>query len=429
MKISEVIKYYSRKDVQKHILNLAKNREIAISYNGKFAQRPQTLLFERDIIEHARNGATSFHASEERWNNPMSLVTTSKKNELDRIRIGWDLILDIDCKFLEYSKICAKLIIETLKFHGVNCYSIKFSGNTGFHIGVPFEAFPNKINETEVSKMFPEAPQVIANYIKEMIKERLGEEILKFNNLSEIMKKTGMKYENLIIEEDDKKFFNPYSLITIDTIAISSRHLFRMPYSLNEKSWLVSVPIKEDEIDSFEKELANVNNICTDIEFLSTKNVSKNEAKQLFIEAYDWASRIVKEEIVRSGKIELPENAIPIQCFPPCIKSILKGLSDGRKRSVFILINFLKGAGWEWEKIEREIKEWNLRNPEPLRESYINSQLRWHKKIKQTYTPPNCSNSNYYKDIGVCSPDSFCSNIKNPLVYAIKRYRKIDKSK
>ena len=124
----------------------------------------------------------------------------------------------------------------------------------------------------------------------------------------------------------------------------------------------------------------------------------------------------------------IPKRAIPKQFFPPCIKNILKGLEDGRKRSVFILINFLRSLGWDFDSIEKELYEWNKRNKEPLRENYIASQLKWHKK-NPIYLPPNCDNRNYYLDIGVCQPDPLCKGIKNPVTYSFKSRRRYRKSR
>jgi DNA primase large subunit len=122
--------------------------------------------------------------------------------------------------------------------------------------------------------------------------------------------------------------------------------------------------------------------------------------------------------------------AIPEDYFPPCIKNILQGLSDGRKRSLFILTNFLKNMGWSLDKIENKINEWNSKNVPPLRNSYLRTQLRWHFRQERNLLPPNCDNENFYKDIGVCKPDEFCTDmgekivIKNPVNYPFKRLKK-----
>ena len=138
--------YYSRKEVQKQIVKTAKNREVAILFGEYgFGKRPDILQYENDVAELAEQGATSFHLSEEHWGNPLAIETGMIKSKLDKIRVGWDLVLDIDAPF-EFSRITAKLLIEALQFHDVNNISLKFSGGKGFHIGVPFSSFPEKIH-------------------------------------------------------------------------------------------------------------------------------------------------------------------------------------------------------------------------------------------------------------------------------------------
>ena len=74
---------------------------------------------------------------------------------------------------------------------------------------------------------------------------------------------------------------------------------------------------------------------------------------------------------------------MPEQFFPPCVKLISNGLADGRKRSLFILINFLTSLGWGYKEIEDYLKEWNKKNTEQLRENYFVGQLRYHKAQKK----------------------------------------------
>jgi len=421
MHLSDIIRFYSNDKVKKAIVSLARSREVVTRYNDYVGKRPDSLIYENDIIELARNGATSFHASMERWKNPLLLRQDMKKKELDDLRIGWDLIFDIDSKYLDYTKLCAKLVCDALEFHGIKNYSVKFSGGTGFHIGVPFESFPSEINNQPVKLLFPSGARIIAGYISSMIREQLAEEILSFENIKLIRKRTGKKFNELVKNGE----LDPYQLITIDTVAISSRHLFRMPYTFNEKTWLVSIPIDKKEILSFDVKNAEYKNVEVSKGFLD--KFKKDEAKQLFIQAFDWdMSQEVGKEINELGeKYDIPKTAISKEFFPPCIQNIYKGLEDGRKRALFVLINFLRSVGWDFESIKKEVFEWNKKNNEPLRESYINSQLNWHKRIKGSYLPPGCKNKNYYTDIGVCKPDNFCKNIKNPVVYPFKKMKKM----
>ena len=193
--ISVSLSHYKRRDVQEEIIANSKDREIAVKFNDSFGKRPDVLRHANDILELAKQGATSFHASEELWSSPMQLDTSLRRNELDKIRAGWDLVLDIDCGIFEYSREAAELVINALKFHNIKSISCKFSGNKGFHIGVPYEAFPEKIGNEETKTLFPDAPRKIALYIREMIKKPLGEKIMEIekNDFNAILEKTGKK--------------------------------------------------------------------------------------------------------------------------------------------------------------------------------------------------------------------------------------------
>src|SRR3989344_2630004 len=159
------LKHYQRKEVREEILYNAKDREVAARFGEAFSKRPDVLKYQNDILELAKQGATSFHASEELWKNPLQLSPNLRKHELDALRIGWDLIIDIDCPYWEYSKLIAKFVIDSLKEHKVKSISCKFSGNKGFHIGVPFEAFPKFVGGKETRLRFPDDVRVIAAYL------------------------------------------------------------------------------------------------------------------------------------------------------------------------------------------------------------------------------------------------------------------------
>jgi len=427
--LSVTLSHYKRRDVQEEIVAAAKNREIAIKFGDKFSQRPDTLNNPTDIIELAKQKATSFHASEELWKNPLQLNTDMRKHETDSLRLGWDLVLDIDCSFFEYSRIAADLVIKALKFYDINSVSCKFSGNKGFHIGVPFEAFPETIKNVRTSTMFPDAPRRIAFYIKEMIKKPLGKRIMEFedNNFSNIIEKTKENPNKIRYYEKDDfgnkiAALNAEPFLNIDTILISSRHLFRMPYSLHEKSGLASVPIDPEKVLEFEKALANPEAIkVSKFRFLDKDDVVKNEASGLLTQAIDFTMARGDEVKLEAKKDYEIKSALPDEFFPPCIRLISRGLTDGRKRALFVIINFLTSVGWGYDEIEKYLKEWNKKNTEPVRENYLTAQLRYHKAQKKKILPANCNNVMYYVDIGVCRPDNLCSKIKNPVSYAQRK--------
>ena len=57
------------------------------------------------------------------------------------------------------------------------------------------------------------------------------------------------------IETEDG--IDPFQIVDIDPILISSRHLFRMPYSLNRGTGNVSLPINYRDLEEFEKDHAS----------------------------------------------------------------------------------------------------------------------------------------------------------------------------
>ena len=401
------------------MIEQAKDKEIAVRFKDWFGKRPDVLIYENDILELAKKKAISFHCSEELWMNPLQLRTDIKKQEMDELRRGWDLILDIDCHHFIYSKLAAHILVKILEDLGLKdgAVTCKFSGNKGFHLAVPFEAFPHQINGKQVKNLFPEAPRRIAYYLQDKLRPLLEKAILKIekNNIKNIEKRTGIKAEELVKWKSDEKLeLNVQKFLEIDTILIAPRHLYRMTYSFHEKSGLISVPVDTNNILKFKKEMSEPKNIDLSIPFL-VRDVKEGCANKLFINAFDF---FPKEERSSGPKKEfkLPEEAIREDLFPPCIKNMLNGMDDGRKRTMFTLTNFLRGAGWSIDAIEHKLYEWNKKNVEELREVNLKGQLHQTKKQKEIMPPHNCKR--YYQDLQVCKPDSFCAKIKNPLQYA-----------
>ncbi|MEM4637633.1 MAG: DNA primase small subunit domain-containing protein [Candidatus Woesearchaeota archaeon] len=498
--LSQTLSYYKRKDVQKLILKYSQDKEIAVRYGERLGKRPDVLRYENDILEAAKQGATSFHCSEELWIDPLQISTEMKKNEIENLRKGWDLILDIDCPYWAFSKLSAYVFIKALKDHGINAVTVKFSGSKGFHIAVPFEAFPKKQyyidgRYVDVKDMFPEGPRRIAEYLVDYANKNLifiDEKNIIFGKVSVPINKletdTGTKKEDMIIlkcnkcnstiknissnkvqyicpyceyslEETEKPFmkcpkcnrimekypikkgickcgsdsirkeFDLSKIVAVDTILISSRHLYRMPYSLHEKTGLVSLPFDIKKILKFEKSDAEISKFKPH-PFLDRDSCISGEAEMLFQKAFDFQSEKYKKdylkEIYKNDKREkyadLNAKAIPEEYFPPCIKKISLGLEDGKKRALLILINFLSSCNWSYEQIEDYVLKWNERNsPEKLRDTYIKGQLRYHKTQKEKLPPPNCDNRGYMIDTQFCNPDEFCKKIKNPAQYASRK--------
>lgn len=479
--------YYSRLDVQKAIFEFSKNREISPRYFEGFGKRPDKFQFMGDILGLAKKGATSFHCSEELWEDALKIKTGMDEEESNKLRIGWDLLIDIDCEHgIEYSKLAAKAIIETFKQHGIKNIGIKFSGGKGFHILIPWKAFPKEINGTDTKNLFPEIPRKLVAYVrnysagvlKSILPEELNEKIKSNLRKGFICKKCGdfseefryvefrcekcqifetkklrigtkgkppkcYKCKNKMKFRPLKKFIackrcgidsnsNPenfteeemdiYSLMGLDLILVSPRHLFRMPYSLHEKTALVSTVLDSSELDNFT--FKDADPLRVKIKDFMPKS-EDNEAEGFVMQALDWAKTAgIDKELKKniSGKYQnfksLKLKNLKDSQFPPCIKKILEGVKDGRKRALFALINFFRSVGMEKEELEKKISEWNKKNEISLKKGYINSQLSWVYKRKPLM-PPNCRE--FYQNLGVCNPDKTCSKIKNPLNYVTRK--------
>ncbi|MFH1451863.1 MAG: DNA primase small subunit domain-containing protein [archaeon] len=501
------LSYYARKDVQQAMLEFCKNRETIANFNNKFfAKRPDCFDYPGDIFLSAKKGATSFHCSEELWENPLDIKTDMTPKQYNEIKIGWDLLIDIDSKYMDYSKIAAKLLIQALEHHGIKNYGIKFSGSKGFHILVPFKAFPEIYAEEMTKDHFPEWARFIAGYIFEIIKEPMNNEILKLSNREELEKKGELISEHICPKCKNptiKKFVGKYvcqdkvkckgelesmksnrkEMIcsscygkmdrvsqreinfcenckintanieassssyggikrpgaeefkieettkstedSVDIVLVSSRHLFRAPYSLHEKTAFASIVLEKDEIENFKPTDADTLKIKKFKSFMP--NSVPGEAKELLVQAIDWGTKKEPETKKYTGEsIDIEGLEISEDMFPPVIKKILDGIKDdGRKRALSLLLSFFTTLKFPQDFIEEKITEWNKKNYHPLKDGYIKSQIAWY--IKNPRLPQNYDKP-IYKEFGIRGPPE--PGMKNPITYTIKMAmrarRKID---
>jgi len=190
--------------------------------------------------------------------------------------------------------------------------------------------------------------------------------------------------------------------------------MIRAPFSINEKTGLISIPIDINKLKQFTPKEAKMKNVEVKTNFFQIEKSEPEEAKQLFIQAFDFEQK-QKPKTFKNIDYEIPKIEIQKSFFPQCITQLLSGVKqDGRKRGVFILIGFLQNMGWPYDKINKTLINWNKTNYEPLREGYIISQINWFKRQPKKLLPPNCDHESYYKTMGVkCA---FCT-CKNPVNY------------
>jgi len=189
---------------------------------------------------------------------------------------------------------------------------------------------------------------------------------------------------------EQKEKFATEKLIEADLILVAPRHLFRMPYSLHEKTALSSVVLNKHKIKDFQ---------ITDAKPFKVKvkkfypDAQENEAKELLLQALDYQ----EQKKQNSNNIILPQKTpnkenknfyqnikipnLSEELYPPCIRLLLKGIKDdGRKRALFILLNFFKSLKLNNEEIAEKINKWNEKNYKPLKQGYLQSQFNWYSK-------------------------------------------------
>ncbi len=392
--------YYSRPEIQNAIFEFSKNREVVPRYFEGFGKRPDSLQYPADIFQMVKKGTTSFHCSQELWSDPLKIETGMNEKQLNELRIGWDLLIDIDSKYIDYSRIMADLIIKFLRFHKIKNVGIKFSGSKGFHLILPGKSFPEEVNGIPTKNMFPQWPRIITQYIMEKTKEQLIDKISE------------LERPNKYVRD-----FRASKEVMPDLVLVSPRHLFRTPYSLHEKTSLASFVIDADEIKNFE--LKHAEPMKVKIKNFLPKS-KEGESSELLMQALDWHK---ENNLNQEEKKEFEYKPIKLENlsdknFPPCVQNILCGISDGRKRALFILINLFRSVGMDKDELEKRIDEWNKKNPVPLKQGYIQSQISWSFRSKPIM-PPNCKE--FYQGIAVCTPDELCTKIKNPVNYIVKK--------
>ncbi len=416
MNRQQTLDYYSNEFVIKQLLASSADREIAGAFwDGTYDQRPNILQFPSDIVQMVKKGVTSFHFSVEHWTNPMAITTGT--DNYDRLRKGWDVIIDIDSKMtLDESKIAARLVCELLEKYSLRNYGIKFSGRRGFHIVLPWTMFPKIIDYNDAAKLYPLIPRIVSRFIRKKIKHQLMEELIKSK---------GAKNLFSILDEVPEKI-SPYFFVEIEK-DWGNRHMFRAPYSLNEKTWLVSVPISLNQLKDFDPKEAEPKKVIANTNtYENFFRGEENEAQDLLLEAMDWYTTVKKEKPKQHVHRIVWEKKIAEENFPPCVKNILGGMQDGRKRSIFTLVNFLRMMNWSWPEIEEKIYAWNEKNRPPLPRSIVLSQLRWSQMNQRTTANCPPDGDLFYTDTGICKPDKICTAgsgkivIRNPVVYPFK---------
>ena len=496
--------YYSNPKVLEAMSKFSQDREVVPRYFEGFGKRPDKIQYPSDITGLVNRGATSFHASEELWNEPLSLNSEMMPEEMNGLRKSWDLLIDVDSPFLDCSKIATKLIIAALEHYGIKNYGLKFSGSKGFHIIVSGKAFPKEYGGFETKNMFPEWARTISEFLMKEIRTEYNKQVSEIlTDFDAIKRRTNLSKEDLmevyckisdkpakkgvitnfkcyicnmkigrknikaagralrclnpkctgnleLINTSDfyycdycrdpnnemlplssdkypeyfesKETLSAKKIAALDMVFVAPRHLFRMPYSLHEKTALASIVINKEQIDSFSPIDANPLKIRV-VNYLPDNE--PEEAKTLLSAALEWKKNDEKTEERAYKKYENYEkidiSGVTEEMFPAPIKKLLLGLKEGKKRGLFILITFLRSLNFQADYINQKAREWNKLNEPPLREGYVKSQIEWHLRQKKAILPPNYDNAGFYKDMGLIDEPPLA---KNPVAEVIRKLKR-----
>jgi hypothetical protein len=497
--------YYSNQGVQKALLKFALDREVIPRYFEGFGKRPDTLVYMDDIMGLVNKGATSFHASEEIWLDPLKIDSDSGVEGMNSLRKGWDLLIDVDSPFLDCSKVATRLIISALKQHGVTKYGLKYSGSKGFHICVSGKAFPSEYGGEMAKDMFPKWPRAICQYLMNYIRRDYNVEVGKLLSKEQIVKRTKLTSDDFdrvycsicnqraikgtiiklacpicgteidrrnakltkrrlkclnsdcagvleVVGERNYQYCqsckDPESdtlnlssdkypesfkeiegipaedIASADLVLVAPRHLFRMPYSLHEKTGLASVVMDIDELENFKPSDADA--LKVKIKEYYPDNIL-GEARGLLAAALDWRKtqvgneeREVKKKYSEYKEVDL--SGVTEEDFPAPIKKLLLGLEEGKKRGLFILLTFLRSCGFNADYVNARVREWNMKNKPPLKEGYVKSQIDWNLRQRKKILPPNYENEAFYRDLGLIAPGEKM-DVKNPIVSVMRKIK------
>ena len=241
LRAGEVLAYYGleRKDVAEAIFKYGRDRKIIVTDNPGVlgGGRGQAGFQSPDDIPMLAQKALENQKDAILRRYPGFHGTLAKYyGNIRKAQKGADLVIDIDVKqnFREAFK-SGRKVLDFLDFYNVP-YRIKFSGGSGPHIVIPYEAFPESLSGDRFDRAYKLAFQTI------MSRSRAG---------------------------------------NIDGSFASTSHFCRIPYSLNENTGLVSLPIRREQYDDFTPSMAELWNVQVDEDWFREPD---EEAKEALIE-------------------------------------------------------------------------------------------------------------------------------------------------
>lgn len=264
LSVEDVLDYYGGRweDIPEAIFKYGADRETVMVLktgvlsrgggDGPGFKSPEDIL---DISQMALDGQEgqvlrnypAFHGTVGRYEFSKDLLRRR------RTLVGSDMVFDIDVKtnYKEAFKNGAK-IVDFLDRYDVS-YRIKFSGGTGPHIILPYEIFP-----------------------KPFSRERLKQ------------------VSNLIIEASRAQH--------VDGTLWPPGHFLRLPYSLNENTGLVSLPLSRDQFESFEPSIAEMQNVEVNESWFQLSEDAPDRFERFLTDAFGLRKRESGEARVRESE-------------------------------------------------------------------------------------------------------------------------------
>jgi len=230
LKTGEILAYYGESNIAETLFEYGKDRKVIITSDpGTLAGGGGQQGFRSpdeipELVKKSLDGNKvprkypAFHSTVGRYGQ--------------RNQNGADIVIDIDVKNnYREAFMNGRKVIQFLDYYNVP-YRVKFSGGSGPHIIIPYEAFPQSM-QNRFSKTYQLVFQVIISKSKAS---------------------------------------------HIDGSFAATSHFCRMPYSLNEITGLVSVPIMREQYNDFTPSMAEAWNVKVDKSWFQKPDESEKEA-------------------------------------------------------------------------------------------------------------------------------------------------------
>jgi len=289
--------YYTDEVIQTLSLQ-CKDREIFLKSGENVSHRPLQVNSAEElkwlIQTFNKNSILGIHVTIEKFSDPLLLAEQSP----DKLRVGWDLLIDLDTDNIQDAKRTALAVIALLNHFCINSVKVKFSGRRGFHIIIPGLAFHNFKTDREFITAYPNVPKAACRFIEACLKPE---------------QKKGVTF--------DYEVYRP-------------RHLMRLAYSLHEETGLVSMPVDVSKINGFDVNDAKQNNVDIDYGWINLK-ARIGEASKLMDAVSEWIK--INRKNVQGIKIVRPQTTSRNQI--KWIEKLLETpVSDGRHRITWLIL-------------------------------------------------------------------------------------------